>query len=96
MSGTLSISSQTAKVLFYLGLTHSFSSFLFVKWLAKSPEPLDFDLLVANPLGGSVIADVSIKDSLIFVEDRRPDSSGHTELQRDFRHGLVGGVSCCS
>lgn len=57
-------------VLFDQGSTHSFSSFLFAKQLAKSPEPLDFDLSMATPLRESVITDIAIKGCLISVEGR--------------------------
>ncbi|XP_072959215.1 uncharacterized protein [Typha angustifolia] len=53
-TGTMTLFSHTAKILFDPGATHSFISTSFLRYADMTPEPLDEPLFIATPMGDSL------------------------------------------
>ncbi|XP_077234212.1 uncharacterized protein LOC143876395 [Tasmannia lanceolata] len=70
MTGTLPIASVYACVLFDLGASHSFISSRFVVKHGLVHEPLDVELCVDTPVGGSLITDRICKSCAVKIGDR--------------------------
>jgi hypothetical protein len=68
VSGTLPISSGRAFVLFDSGATHSFVSYCFAKASCLEPEALDINLVVATPIGNTILCTSVVKNCPILVE----------------------------
>ena len=67
VTGTLRIPTLFAKVLIDHGLTHSFVSISFAGLLDIYVTTLDFDLIVATPMGDYVVASKMLKNFLVMV-----------------------------
>ncbi|XP_057416627.1 uncharacterized protein LOC130711144 [Lotus japonicus] len=71
VTGTLSVCSQDARVLFDPGATHFFVSVWFASQIGKCSCPLKDTLVVATPLGENLLADSIYPSCEVFVEDRK-------------------------
>ena len=67
VTGTLRTHTLFARVLIDLGLTHSFVSVSFAGLLDMHVTTLDFDLIVATPMGDYVVASKMLKKCLVMV-----------------------------
>ncbi|XP_057958681.1 uncharacterized protein LOC131151452 [Malania oleifera] len=70
VTGTISILSHRAIVLFDLGVTHSFVAREFVKLCGIEAQPLTVDLSVATPTGTVVVCRRVLKDFSISIQGR--------------------------
>ena len=70
VSGTLSLFSKEAKVLFDSGATHSFVSSAFASHAGKMVEPLDYQLSIATPLGNCVLIGCAYKSCVVSFDGR--------------------------
>ena len=66
----LPIDSQDARVLFDSGATHSFISPFFATILGRDPSPLSEFLIVATPMGHSLLANSVYKSGEILLEGK--------------------------
>ncbi|XP_072962655.1 uncharacterized protein [Typha angustifolia] len=69
-TGTLNLFSHTARVLFDLGATHSFISSSFACHADMLMEPLEDILLIATPVGETVVIDSAYKSCTVSFGDR--------------------------
>ena len=67
VTSTLRIHTLFARVLIYPGSTHSFVSVYFVGLLDIHVTTMDFDLIVATPMGDSVMASKMLKNCPIMI-----------------------------
>jgi hypothetical protein len=70
VTGILPLFSTPARVLFYPGSTHSFFSCGFVRNIARSPEPLEYELSVSTPLGDTLMSNLVLKSCMFCIEGR--------------------------
>jgi hypothetical protein len=70
VTGILPLFSTLARVLFYPGSTHSLISCGFVRNIARSPEPLEYELSVSTPLGDTLISNLVLKSCMFCIEGR--------------------------
>lgn len=68
--GTLFIFSRKARSLIDSGAKHSFISYAFTTYVDHMSELLDSDLVVATPVGDSLLANSVYKECSIRVNDR--------------------------
>jgi hypothetical protein len=68
VTSTLPISSGRAFVLFDLGSTHSFVSYCFAKACFSKSEALNVNLVVATPVGSTILCTSIVKNCPILVE----------------------------
>lgn len=71
MTGTLSLFSRDARVLFDSDATYSFVSIAFTFQVNINIEPLGCYLSVATPIDDNMIANQDYKSCLVSVEDRK-------------------------
>ncbi|KAH9665582.1 Endonuclease [Citrus sinensis] len=71
VSGTLSLFSREAKVLFYLGATHSFVSCVFARYANVPITPLDVHVTISTPMGDCQLIDHVYKSCVIRLCDRK-------------------------
>ena len=67
VEGITCIMGHTARVLFDPGATHSFVSTIFASKLNKKPEPLEFQLIIATPIGAEIIASMCYKGCEVMI-----------------------------
>uniref|UniRef100_A0A2N9H1P0 Reverse transcriptase n=1 Tax=Fagus sylvatica TaxID=28930 RepID=A0A2N9H1P0_FAGSY len=70
VTGILPLFSTPARVLFDPGSTHSFISCGFVRNIARSPEPLEYELSVSTPLGDTLMSNLVLKSCMFCIEGR--------------------------
>ena len=70
VTGILPIDSQNARVLFDSGATHSFISSFSATMLGRDPSPLSEFLIVATPMGHSLLANSVYKSCEILLEGK--------------------------
>jgi hypothetical protein len=70
VTGILPLFSTPARVLFDPGSTHSFISCGFVRNVARSPEPLEYELSVSTPLGDTLMSNLVLKSCMFCIEGR--------------------------
>ncbi|RVX02879.1 Retrovirus-related Pol polyprotein from transposon 17.6 [Vitis vinifera] len=67
VTGTLRIHTLFARVLIDPGSTHSFVSVSFAGLLGLSVASMDFDLIVATPVGDSVVASRMLRNCIVMI-----------------------------
>ena len=65
---TIFLAGHTARVLFDLGATHSFTSKTFAHKLNKNPKPLKFQLLISTPVGIEATINLIYKGCEVMIE----------------------------
>ena len=75
IEGTLSVCGFDAKVLFDPGSTHSFVVLAFALHLGEDKETLPYDLIVATPLGRSVLCNVVYPRCSVQIGEVQPTTS---------------------
>ena len=70
VTGILPLFSTPARVLFDPSSTHSFISCGFVRNIARSPEPLEYELSVSTPLGDTLMSNLVLKSCMFCIEGR--------------------------
>ncbi|KAH9722972.1 Endonuclease [Citrus sinensis] len=70
VSGTLSLFSKEAKVLFYPGATHSFVSCVFARYADVPITPLDVHVTISTPMGDCQLIDHVYKSCVIRLCNR--------------------------
>jgi len=67
VAGIITLSGHVARTLFDPGATHSFVSNAFAGKLDRTPQPLNFQLVISTPVGAEVIASAKYKGCEIII-----------------------------
>ena len=67
VAGTIQIHTLFSSALIDLGSTHSFVSVSFAALLGIPVASMDFDLIIATPMGDSVVTSKMLKDYLVMI-----------------------------
>lgn len=92
MTGTLSLFSKYAKVLFDSGATHSFISIAFAYHADRNTEPLECYLTVATPMGYNMIVNKVYKSCSISFGGRNFSANLLPIVMHDF--DVILGMDC--